>query len=121
MFFTLAYAAPEVILAYETGEQTHSVSPAADVWALGVIAFEMLTGEPLFGAHTSRGAVLSAIAGRTALPWEGPRRAKLLGSLGVFQQHVMECLHREPAKRPTIAMVAHAWEHLFASSAERCV
>jgi serine/threonine protein kinase len=113
MFFTLAYAAPEVILAYEAGQETHYVSTAADVWALGVIAFEMLTGERTFDPYTSKTDMLSAIAGRTQLPWEGPRRAELLEKLCAFQHLVLECLQRDPEKRPSIQTVFDAWEHLF--------
>lgn len=39
---TLAYAAPEVVEALESGRKL-VVSPAQDMWSLGVIAFETLT------------------------------------------------------------------------------
>ena len=44
--FTLHYAPPEVILAKERG-QSH-VAEAADTWAVGVIAFELLAGVRAF-------------------------------------------------------------------------
>jgi serine/threonine protein kinase len=46
--FTLAYAAPEVLHAVETGIKTIESTPALDAWSLGVLAFELLTGSPAF-------------------------------------------------------------------------
>jgi serine/threonine protein kinase len=114
--FTLAYAAPEVVAAYEAQHATHVVSPASDVWSLGAIAFEMLTGEALFGPFTPPAEVLACIAGREPMPWEGPRRATLLARLHVFRANVLECLHRDPALRPPMASVVRGWEHLFHSA-----
>jgi serine/threonine protein kinase len=54
--FTLTYAAPEVMRAYECKHDTVEVSAAADVWSLGVMAFELLTGTPAFRLLTD-GAV----------------------------------------------------------------
>jgi serine/threonine protein kinase len=116
MFFTLAYAAPELIAAFEAGQESHITEPAVDVWALGVIAFEMLTGESMFEPFAGQDAALSAIAGRTHMPWEGPRRNELLAKLCALQPHVQECLQRDPLKRPTIDKVVEAWEDLFQSS-----
>jgi serine/threonine protein kinase len=119
MFFTLAYAAPELIAAFEAGQESHIMEPAVDVWALGVIAFEMLTGESVFEPFAGQDAALSAIAGRTPMPWEGARRSELLAKLFAFQPHVLECLQRDPVKRPTIDKFVAAWEHLFQSSSTR--
>jgi serine/threonine protein kinase len=113
LIFTLSYAAPEVIAAFEAGARSHIVSPAADVWALGLIAFEMLTGERTFPPFTETDDILNAISGRTSLPWEGPRRPELLRKLRVFRKHVLECLLRDPAKRPPIDAVIRGWDHLF--------
>jgi serine/threonine protein kinase len=44
MVFTLAYSAPEVVAAAAAGHTELRVSPAADMWALGVLAYEVLTG-----------------------------------------------------------------------------
>ena len=46
--FTLAYAAPEVVAAYQRQEVRVQCSPALDAWSLGVLAFELLTGAPAF-------------------------------------------------------------------------
>jgi serine/threonine protein kinase len=43
----LAYAAPEVVEALESGAR-HVASEAQDMWALGVIAFEMFVGAAAF-------------------------------------------------------------------------
>jgi serine/threonine protein kinase len=116
MFFTLAYASPEVVAVFEAGQATHAVAPAADVWALGVIAFEMLTGESVFDPFSGKDAVLSAIAGRSQLPWEGPRRLELLARLYAFEPCVMACLQRDPTERPSVGAVVEAWVHLMQTS-----
>lgn len=44
--FTLPYAPPEAVALHAEGEAAAVADPAADAWALGVIAFELLTGKP---------------------------------------------------------------------------
>lgn len=46
--FTLGYAAPEVAIALTAGMEVVQAEPAMDAWAIGVIAFELLTGRPAF-------------------------------------------------------------------------
>ena len=46
--FTLVYAAPEVVSAVRSKHKYIRADPALDAWALGVMAFELLTGEPAF-------------------------------------------------------------------------
>ena len=46
--FTLAYAAPEVVRSFFLQSLYMEACPALDAWALGVMAFELLTGRPAF-------------------------------------------------------------------------
>jgi eukaryotic-like serine/threonine-protein kinase len=46
--FTLAYAAPEVVRAFDMGIDSIESNPVLDAWSLGVMAFELLTGSPAF-------------------------------------------------------------------------
>jgi serine/threonine protein kinase len=110
--FTPSYAAPEVVVAYQAGARTFVASPTADVWSLGLVAFELLTGEPAFPAM-SLGEVMDSLAGRAALPWEGPRRPELMRKLRTFKANVMDCLQRDPARRPPMISVVRGWEHLI--------
>lgn len=50
--FSLAYAAPEVVrTAMQPDSKGIVADPAFDAWSLGVIAFEVLTGERAFGTN----------------------------------------------------------------------
>jgi serine/threonine protein kinase len=46
--FTLAYAAPEIITAWKSGDKAMESTTATDAWALGVMMYEMLTCKPAF-------------------------------------------------------------------------
>lgn len=46
--FTLGYAAPEVAIALAEGSELVIAECAMDAWAIGVIAFELLTGRSAF-------------------------------------------------------------------------
>ena len=54
--FTLAYAAPEVIVAAHQGSKSATADAAVDAWALGVMAFELLTGRPIYCKLTDSSA-----------------------------------------------------------------
>lgn len=94
---TPAYAAPEQLLGA-------ALSPAADLYALGVLLYEVLTGELPFQAH-SLGRLLQQVAQQPApdvrvrRPDVPPALAELLGRL----------LAKEPAQRPAsaAALAAH--------------
>jgi serine/threonine protein kinase len=46
--FTLAYAAPEVIRAHAADESSMYVAESMDAWSVGMLALEMLSGQPVF-------------------------------------------------------------------------
>jgi serine/threonine-protein kinase len=83
------YMSPEQIRA------SADVTPSTDVWSLGVLLFEMLTGrQPFEGVNT--GAVLASIV---ADP--GTRLRELLPSAPPeLDRLIADCLEKNPADRP---------------------
>ena len=68
--FTLKYAAPEVVHAFESGARDIKVDAAVDIWALGMIAFELLTEQHTFPANPwATGASLTQNASRVQQCW----------------------------------------------------
>ncbi len=89
MLGTLAYLAPEQI---QLGQST----PASDMHAFGVIAFEMIAGSPPFVAPT--GAVLMREIASTAPVWPSGMRPDCPPWLAHL---VMELLEKDPPRRPS--------------------
>ena len=52
--FTVQYAPPEVIDAYLANHKSIVATEAMDAWAMGVVAFELLTGTSAFALFTPR-------------------------------------------------------------------
>ncbi len=85
---TPAYMAPEQAVGQGT------VDARADLYAVGVMAYEMLSGEPPFTGSTPQ-AILAAQVTRTPPPL-GPRRPDLAAP---FAAAIMRCLEKDPAER----------------------
>jgi serine/threonine protein kinase len=86
---TVAYMAPEQL-------ENHEVGPGADIWSLGTVLLESLTGRRLY-----TGAPSEVIARRLAAPVPIP--ADLPGAWLVLLRTM---LAREPTERPTAGEVA---------------
>jgi serine/threonine protein kinase len=101
--------------AYRAGHRTIVADPAVDMWALGVIAYEMLTQQRAFGPQASAEEMIARMAGEALLPWEDPSPAAQakLSELRGLKRMVMLCLDRNPAQRPTSEYVLHSWNQLF--------
>ena len=94
-----AYMAPEQI--------THdrNLDHRVDVWALGVVGWELLAGGRLFRA-SSEAATLWNVVHKTVPPIDSLRR-ELRGPAG---QLIMACLARDPTRRPSsFAEPAAVW------------
>jgi serine/threonine protein kinase len=113
---SLAYTAPEVLASIgPSNPPSARASTEADMWALGVIAFELLTNERAFHPGSPPQAIHAALAGQAPLPWEDgaegaeQRREKLRG----LRRLVMPCLARDPAQRPAAKTVLQSWHSMF--------
>eukprot|EP00892_Ulva_mutabilis_P000976 jgi/Ulvmu1/1087/UM106_0003.1 len=101
--FTLAYAAPEVTAASHRNDKRMECRAALDVWSLGVIAFELLTGAPAYDLmEEGAPGVAARLLGEAPLPWEGMADEGLLQRLGTCVEPVLNLLQREPSKRTSM-------------------
>jgi len=97
------YMAPEVL--------NHSVTPASDLWSIGVMAAELLTGKMPFDDHKNpRNARLSAIWGSILSDELDMRGHAWNGISDDAKMFVASLLQRDPSKRPTAKeALRHPW------------
>ena len=88
--FGVAYLAPEQVRGEPAG-------PPADVYALGLLLLETITGDRAFPEASGIGRVMARLVETPEIPvWLGPEWSELIASM----------IAREPADRPTAAQVA---------------
>ena len=98
----LRYRAPEQL----DTEETAAVDARADIWALGAILYEMLTGKPAFGGTTAA-AVTSSVLRASVFPLLSRRPAAPPELAAIIHR----CLARDPAERfADVAALAAALE-----------
>jgi serine/threonine-protein kinase len=91
---TLTYVAPEQIRCDE-------LTPAADVYALGVLAYRLLLGEAPFRADSDLDLIRKHLCGVPPQP-----RSKWPAIPGPLEASLLAMLAKQPAMRPSLAEVA---------------
>ena len=86
---TPSYMSPE-----QAAGRTHEIGPAADVYALGAVLYEMLTGRPPFRAETPLETILMVVQGDPVPPTRlQPRVPRDLETI------CLKCLNKDPQRR----------------------
>jgi serine/threonine protein kinase len=88
---TPAYMAPEVA----TGQQ--DVDGRADIYAVGCVAYWLLTGQPVFHADTPLATILAHVR-EAPLP---PSQRTEIPIPAALEALILECLSKNPAGRPS--------------------
>jgi serine/threonine-protein kinase len=101
-FGTPAYVAPERL-------DGKPAEPATDVYGLGVLLFEMVTGEPPYPVDTWEELAAARAKGPDPLPGDLPEQ---------FHGLVLRCLADDPVDRPTAAEARDALAALVPSTAD---
>jgi serine/threonine protein kinase len=87
---TPTYLAPEIAMGT-------SITPATDIYSIGVVAYQMLVGRPPFRADTPIAVVMKHI--HDQVPPFAPDQPAPKG----FQELIMEMLSKDPSARPATA------------------
>ena len=105
------YMSPEQI------KSPRDVDVRSDVWSLGVVLFELLTGEPVFRAATAS-AVYAMILSEPARPLTTVRP----GFRPELEQVILRCVEKDPARRyADIGQFARALTPLAPERAQRSI
>ncbi len=104
--YTLEYASPERILRSQGVDVPIDNIKAADVWSLGLILFEILTGN---GMLRGKKDIKTTIVRDELTPYI----PDAVGEYVALTNLITAMLNKSPDNRPSIALLLHAFENIF--------
>lgn len=115
--FSVSYSPPETLMVLRAGQRTIKSDPAADIWAIGLVAYELIHRRRAFREFSwTFSDVLDAAAGTRAYPWEDrPGSFARDPELRALGSVVRACLSRDSAARPTAGQLVQRLNQLFDS------
>eukprot|EP01122_Echinamoeba_exundans_P008300 TRINITY_DN2732_c0_g1_i2.p1 TRINITY_DN2732_c0_g1~~TRINITY_DN2732_c0_g1_i2.p1 ORF type:complete len:466 (-),score=70.83 TRINITY_DN2732_c0_g1_i2:124-1521(-) len=105
---TPSYLAPEVVNAWFTPKAAHVFTETIDIFSLGVVAVNVVTGKYPFKRVTARLRAkhqYTALELATIFTLPQKRVEEMAAISGLLSQLVVKCLQRDPASRPTAAQL----------------
>ncbi|CAI5477295.1 unnamed protein product [Closterium sp. Yama58-4] len=105
---TLDYMAPEVFRrpGENSGRRQALYDEKVDIWACGVLAYEVVTGEPPFNAGKN-GSLTKDLIQRAAVPIAGVWPHRVSPELADF---IKQTLQKDPRHRPSAEdLLSHPW------------
>lgn len=103
------YAAPEVLHALQQNQRV-AAHPAQDIWTLGVLAYELVTGTRAF-AGVPPDAIYKCANAVTPYPWSAhPPHPNLLASEA--RAIIEGCLRRDPMSRASAQQIFNKLQRL---------
>lgn len=101
MCFTVKYAPPETIIAFNRGDEGDTADPTVDVWALGLICFDLLTLKPYYCPFAKAETVIAQHSSGDLLLSEKPLEPSIAACLGTgaFRDTILSMLSRDAVAR----------------------
>lgn len=118
--FSPVYAPPETLQAFHGGATSIVADASVDIWAIGVMAFELVTHKRAFNALTwPKVDVMLAALGERAYDWESEVGTfKHVPQLRILSKVVHACLQRDPVSRPTAFQLLTMLNSLYDSTTQ---
>lgn len=113
---TQSHMAPELLLPTELGLYSSRLSKQTDIYAFGMVVYEVLVGHtPLSGG--GRGMAETTILIEEGKRPSKPRKADDIGFGEGTWELVQRCWHKDQDKRPTVKDIRQHFEHVAGTSA----